>query len=431
MERKIIEFLKGWKDDVNRKPLLLQGARHVGKTYTALEFGRTCYENVAYFNFETDPKFIMIFEESTDPGYLIPIMSRISGQTIIKGKTLIIFDEIQHCEKAVASLKAFSERAPEYHLLAIGRMVERVASRQGIFLSDDTVVRKTMYPMDFEEFLIARGEKPLRDLIRFSFERNQPLPLVLHEAAMGYYRQYLVIGGMPTCVEKFLETRDPILVRHMQATLLYQNVKEMEGFIRNADAKKTRLIYENLDVQLSKKSTRFQYRSLKKGGRSSEFEGAIHWLTDSGLVLKVPMVRPPRESQEGKMDEDAFKLFFSDIGLLCARKDLTSEDLLYLSEQQSDFKGGMTENYVCQQLTANGHFCCFWQSERGAEVDFVVRCQDGIIPIQVKSADNSKAKSLQQYLKQYDPPYGIKLSSKNFAFDNGKKTVPLYGAFCI
>lgn len=303
MYRKIMKFLETWKENKHRKPLILQGARQVGKTYSILEFGRTYYENVAYFNFETNPKLNATFEENISPEYLIPILSHIAGQTIVREKTLIVFDEVQLCERALTSLKYFCEDAPDYHIIAAGSLLGGAVNREKFSFPVGKVDMKTLYPMDMEEFLLALGEKKL-----------------------------------------------------------------------------------------------------------------------------VEQIKKPLENYR---DMDAFKIYVSDLGLLGAKKDLVANDVLYMVEELNDFRGGMTENYVNVQLTINEYRTYYWESERGAEIDFVIQRDGKPIPIEVKSADNTRAKSLKVYMETYNPDYAIKLSTKNFGFEDKKKIVPLYAAFCI
>lgn len=400
MYRKIMGFLEAWKENEHRKPLILQGARQVGKTYSILEFGRIHYENVAYFNFETNPKLNETFEEKISPDYLIPILSHIAGQTIVKEKTLIVFDEVQLCERALTSLKYFCEDAPDYHIIVAGSLLGVAVNRAKFSFPVGKVDMKTLYPMDMEEFMIAVGEDELVEQIKKCFETNRPMPSALHDAAMQLYRQYLVVGGMPECVMQFVQTGDYILIRHTQDTILTSYLNDMSKYNNLNEIKKTRLAYDNITVQLSKKNTRFQYKQIKK-----------------------PL--------ENYRDIDAFKIYVSDLGLLCAKKDLAANDILYMVEELNDFKGGMTENYVNVQLVINGYNTYYWESERGAEIDFVIQRDGQLIPIEVKSADNTRAKSLKVYMDTYKPAYAIKLSAKNFAFENNKKVVPLYAAFCI
>ena len=431
MFRKIQNYLEQWKTSPYRKPLILQGARQVGKTYAILEFGRKHYENVAYFNFETNPKLNACFEEDISPAYLLPLLSRIAGETIVKEKTLIVFDEVQLCERALTSLKYFCEDAPEYHIVVAGSLLGVAVNRAAFSFPVGKADIKTLYPMDMEEFLLAMGEEALVQEIRAHFDADTPLPAALHDAAMRLYRQYLVVGGMPECVAQFAETRDYVLVRHMQDTILVSYRNDMSQYNNLSGIKKTRLTYDNITVQLSRPHTRFQYKLIKKGGRASEFENAVEWLTLSGIVSQVYRLEQIKKPPENYRDIDAFKIYVSDMGLLCAKKKLLANDVLYMTDELNDFKGGMAENYVNVQLTINGYETWYWESERGAEVDFVIQREGKLIPVEVKSADNTKAKSLQVYIDRFKPAYAIKLSAKNFGFENGKKTVPLYAAFCV
>ena len=426
-----MNYFKNWKDNPHRKPLILQGARQVGKTYSILEFGRNCYENVVYFNFETNPKLSETFEENIAPDYLIPILSHISGQTIVKEKTLIVFDEVQLCERALTSLKYFCEDAPEYHIIVAGSLLGVAVNREKFSFPVGKVDLKTLYPMDIEEFMLALGEDELVEQIKKCFDEDKAMPSALHDAAMGLYRQYLVVGGMPECVLQYVGTKDYILVRHTQETLLASYLNDMSKYNNLNEIKKTRLTYDNITVQLSKKNTRFQYKLIKKGGRAAEFENAIEWLCLSGIASQVYKVEQIKKPLENYRDIDSFKIYVSDTGLLCAKKDLHASDILYMSDELDDFKGGMAENYVNIQLSINEYKTYYWKSERGAEVDFIIQREGKLIPVEVKSADNTRAKSLKMYMDTYKPEYAIKLSAKNFAFEDGKKMVPLYAAFCI
>jgi predicted AAA+ superfamily ATPase len=431
MYRKITHFLVEWKNSPYRKPLVVQGARQVGKTYSVLEFGRAHYENVAYFNLERNAKLKETFSEDISPAYLVPLLSHISGQTIVREKTLIVFDEVQACERALTSLKYFCEEAPEYHIIVAGSLLGVAVSRQEFSFPVGKVDMKTMYPLDMEEFLIAMGEKDLAEKIKECFHTNTPLPSVLHDSALRYYRQYLVVGGMPECVREFAETGDHLLVRNIQTTILANYLDDMSKYNKTTEIQKTRLTYNNITVQLSKKNTRFQYKLIKKGGRAAEFENAIEWLNLSGITAQVYRVERPRKPLDDHKDIDAFKIYLSDLGLLCAKKDVAAQDVLYMSEELEYFKGGLAENYVHFHLKINGYTAYYWESERGAEIDFVIQREGVLIPIEVKSADNTQAKSLKVYIENYNPPYAIKLSAKNFGCAGAKKTVPLYAAFCL
>ncbi len=431
MYRKISMYLDEWKNSPHRKPLILQGARQVGKTFTVLEFGRTRYDNVAYFNFEMNPMLGRTFDGDISPDYLVPVLSHICGQTIVRERTLIVFDEVQLCERALTSLKYFYENAPGYHIIALGSLLGVAVNRANFSFPVGKVDMKTMYPMDIEEFMLALGEDMLVERIREYFDTHSPMPDALHDSAMRLYREYLVVGGMPECVSQYAATKDFILVRTIQENILAAYLNDMSKYNNLNEIKKTRLAYENITVQLSKKNTRFQYKLIKTGARAAEFENAIEWLALSGIACRVYKAEQIKKPLENYKDIDAFKIYVSDIGLLCAKKQLFSDDILYMSDELDDFKGGMVENYVNFHLTAKGYMTYYWESERGAEVDFVIQREGRIIPVEVKSADNTRAKSLKIYMDTYSPDYAIKLSAKNFGFENNIMTVPLYAVFCI
>ncbi len=323
------------------------------------------------------------------------------------------------------------KNAPEYHVIVAGSLLGVAVNRASFSFPVGKVDIKTLYPMDMEEFMLAWGEDTLVEQIKKCFKTDTPLPSALHDRAMELYRKYLVIGGMPECVMQFVETKDYILVRHTQNTILQSYLNDMSKYNTLNEIKKTRLVYDNITVQLSKKNTRFQYKLIKKGGRAAEFENSIQWLCRSGIVSQVYKTEQIKKPLENYRDIDAFKIYVSDLGLLCAKKDLAANDILYMVEEINDFKGGMAENYVNVQLTINGYQTYYWESPRGAEIDFIIQREGRLIPIEVKSADNTRAKSLKVYIETYKPDYAIKLSAKNFSFEDGKKTVPLYAAFCI
>lgn len=433
MYRLIDDYLAQWHEDKYRKPLVIQGARQVGKTNAVLEFGRKHYDNVAYFNFQTSPILGKTFNEELSPAYFLPILSHISGQTITKGRTLIVFDEIQLCERALTSLKYFCEEAPEYHVIAAGSLLGVAVNREKYAFPVGKVDRYTMYPMNMEEFLIALGEQDLVARIKVCFTDHQPMPAALHELALKLYRQYLVIGGMPEAVARFVETGDFTQVRHIQDTIQMDYLDDMSKYQDNSsEIKKTRLTYGTIAVQLSKKNTRFQYKLIKKGARAAEYENAIQWLVTSNLVHQVYRAEQIMKPIDNYKDIDDFKIFLSDMGLLCAQKDIRPDDVFFMEEELVEFKGGMIENYVDNQLTINGLRTTFWRNEKGTkEVDFVVSLDGKLIPIEAKSGERVPSVSLNDYIKEFKPAYSIWISQRNFGFENGILLVPLYAVFCI
>jgi len=431
MFRKISAQLLKWKDTEYRKPLVLQGARQVGKTYAVLEFAREQYDNVAYINFEFDKAAVAIFENSLDPKEVVPKIEVFTKQTVTKGRTLIFLDEVQKCPPALTALKYFCEFAPEYHVIVAGSLLGVAVSREEFSFPVGKVNRLTLLPMDFEEFLVAFGKSDFVALIRECFEMDKPMDTIYHDALFEYYRQYLVVGGMPECVAKFIETGDYVLIRATQKLILNDYLDDMGKYNSKSEIQKTRLTYNSVTAQLSKKNTRFQYKLIKSGGRAAEFENAIEWLVLSGIVTRVHALDTVKKPLDNYKNIDSFKIFVSDVGLLCAKNNVLANDVLYASSELNDFKGGMTENYVCSQLVCRGYECYTWFSEGEAEMDFVIQRDGKIIPIEVKSADNSKAKSLSIYTGKFKPEYAIKISANNFGIANGIRTIPLYAAFCI
>lgn len=433
MRRKISDYFSRWKDDKYRKPLIVQGARQVGKTYAILEFGRTRYDNVAYFNFQTNKALAATFAKNISPSYLIPILSNICGQTITKGRTLVVFDEIQLCERAVTSLKYFCEEAPEYHVIAAGSLLGVAVNREKYAFPVGKVDRLTMRPMDMEEFLLACGEQKLVDRIRSCFAENAPMPVALHEAGLKRYRQYLTVGGMPEAVVRFIDTRDYTQVRHVLETIQSDYLDDMSKYQESSnEIKKTRLTYGTVSVQLSKKNARFQYKILKTGARAAEYENAIEWLASANLISRVYRAERIAKPLENYKDIDDFKVFLSDTGLLCAQKGVRAEDVFRMEEELTDFKGGMTENYVETQFVFSGLKPFYWRNIKGTKkVDFVVSLNGKLIPVEVKSGGHVAATSLNEYVKLFKPAYSIRISEKNFGFENNIKSVPLYAVFCI
>lgn len=430
MYRKIYQQLRDWKESAYRKPLILQGPRQVGKTYALLEFGRSEYEQVAYFNFQTNPKLDTAFQENISPEYLLPILSRLSKGYISKN-TLIIFDEIQLSERALTSLKYFCEEAPEYHIVAAGSLLGVAVNRQQFSFPVGKVDILNMFPMDFEEFLMAVGETAMLGDIRRAFETCTPLPSVIHDEAKTRYRQYLLVGGMPECVRQFVETHDYVLVRHTQDAILTGYMDDMSKYNKNTEIHKTRLVYNSLIAQLSRENTRFQYKLVKKGGRASELENAIEWLVLSGIVNRLYNVEQGKKPLENYKNIDAFKIYMSDVGLLCAKMNIVPDDILHMTIEMDDFRGGMTENYVYQQLMSGGYLPYYWTGDNNYEVDFLIQKNGRIVPIEVKAGENVRSTSLNAFIKKYHSETAFRISGKNFGMEDGKLLIPHYAVFCL
>lgn len=430
MKRKIVEYLIEWKNSKYRKPLILQGARQVGKTYTALSFGKEYYKSCVYFNFEDNTELAKIFERDLNPERLIVELSAKAGQSILKEDTLIFFDEIQACERALTSLKYFNENANEYHIIAAGSLLGVAINRQNYSFPVGKVDFKTLYPLDFEEFLTALGQKELADLIRQSYEGH--MPLSLHEMSMDYYKIYLLTGGMPSAVLQYLDKKDFDFVFATQKSINDAYIADMAKYATPNETTKIMAAFESIPAQLAKENKKFQYKVIKSGAKANQYETPIDWLKASGVIIKCHKLNEGKLPLKAYSDFSAFKLYLTDVGLLASKFDIPPNAILSGMSSFDHFKGALAENYVASVLTSSGHTVFYWESNGKAEVDFIIQMKNGdIIPIEVKSGEHTKAKSLNVYMSRYKPPYAIRISQKNFGFENSIKSVPLYAAFLV
>lgn len=430
MERKIIEALKRWKASPKRMPLLLGGARQVGKTYTALTFGKQYYKNTAYFNMEDSSEIISIFERDLDPARIVSELSVKLGEAIYPDDTLIIFDEIQACERALTSLKYFCEKAPQYHIIAAGSLLGVALKREKYSFPVGKVDMMTLYPLDFEEFLWATGHEKLCAMIQDSFSGFTPLSL--HDTALDLYKTYLVVGGMPKAVSEYVETKDFDFVTAAQKSLNDAYIADMAKYATPQDTTRIMAAWGSVPVQLSKENHKFQYKVIKSGARAYEYETAIDWLKAAGMVNICTRVREGKMPLAAFADNDSFKLYMMDTGLLCSKFSIAANVVLHSPHSFDGFKGALAENHIMQALTVNGFEPFYWSSPGKAELDFVIQDRSGnILPLEGKSAGNVKAKSLRTFVSLYEPPYAIRVSAKNFGFENNIKSIPLYALFCL
>ena len=431
MERKIYQDLVTWKNSLDRKPLILQGARQVGKTYIVNLFGSKNYANVVYCNFEKEQGLKDFFTNDLDPKNILKRLSNYKRKEILPKHTLIIFDEIQACPLALTSLKYFCEEAKDYHLIAMGSLLGVSVNRQNFSFPVGKVEFLNMYPMDFEEFLMASESSFLIEQIKECYLTNKPLETLFHEQALDLYKKYLFIGGMPEVVEEYFKNGNYELVKIKQQSILDSYFDDMGKYNKATEIPKTKLVYKNISTQLAKENKKFKYSLVKSGGRSSEFENAIEWIGLAGIahqLYRVEQIKLPLNAYRSLSD---FKFYMNDVGLCCVSQDILVEDILFDNQEFNNFKGGLTENYVNNQLLVNQNKCYYWNSGNQAEIDFITRIDKHIIPIEVKSSDNTRSKSLNEYIVKYNPKYSIRISSKNFGFENNIKSVPLYAVFCI
>jgi len=430
MERKIVDKLIEWKRSLKRMPLIIYGARQVGKTYNALTFGKAHYKNTAYFNMEDSSEVTAIFDRDLNPERIIKELEAKSGQSIFKGDTLVIFDEIQASERALASLKYFCERTPEYHVIAAGSLLGVALNRDRYSFPVGKVDMITLYPLDFEEFLWATGNKAICEMIHESY--RQFAPMSLHETALDLYKTYLVVGGMPRAVKEYVDTKDFNFVLAAQKTLNDAYIADMAKYATPHETTKIMAAWGSVPAQLAKENHKFQYRMIKSGARAHEYETSLDWLKAAGVINKCIKITEGKMPLSAYAENSSFKVYMVDTGLLCSKFDIAANVIISSPPSFDGFKGALAENYVMQALVTNGFTPYYWGSSGKAELDFVLQDKEGnIIPLETKSADNVKSKSLVTFISKYTPPYSIRVSAKNFGFENNIKSIPLYAVFCL
>ena len=430
MYRKIMTQLQAWKESPRRMPLLLDGARQVGKTYTALTFGKEQYRNTVYFNMEDSAEIQAIFERDFNMERLIRELSAKAGQSIFPGDTLIILDEIQACERALTSLKYFCENGPEYHVIAAGSLLGVALKREKYSFPVGKVDRLTLYPLDFEEFLWATGNRPLAEMIHEAYQEFTPLSL--HDTALDLYRKYLVVGGMPQPVSIYAETKDFNFVLAVQKALNDAYIADMAKYATPQETVKIMAAWGSIPAQLAKENHKFQYRVIRSGARAYEYEIPLQWLESAGMINRCVRVTEGKMPLTAYADNEAFKIYMVDTGLLCSKFGIAANAVLTGEHRMDGFKGALAENYIMQALMTNGIRPYYWTLQQRAELDFVFQDRQGnIIPLEGKSADHVRSKSLNTFMSRYDCPYAIRVSARNFGFENGIQSIPLYGLFCL
>ncbi|WP_010245224.1 ATP-binding protein [Acetivibrio cellulolyticus] len=429
MKRKIEQKLLEWKDKSDRMPLIINGARQVGKTYILREFGYRYYKNVVYINLEINYAVASYFTETISPEKIIRYLEATVGEEIVPGQTLIILDEIQSCERALTSLKYFCEDAPEFHIVAAGSLLGVAINRQNYSFPVGKVETITLYPFDFEEFLFAMNEELLIKEIKRCFDGMEPMPEGLHKKAIELYRMYLIIGGMPACINAFNKNKKLLDVPNIQKEILDNYIADMAKYSSNTESVKIRACYNSIPTQLAKDNKKFQYKVVQKGGSASVFGVSIEWLSLAGVVLKCQKIEHAFEPIAVYADLSSFKLYMGDVGLLGLKSGISHQSIL--SGDGNIFVGAMTENYVAQELTAKGYNIFYWSSEHSAELDFVIQKENRIYGVEVKKGEHTKSKSLGVFSQKYGDAIPIRVSSKNFGMTDKVKAVPLYAVFCI
>jgi uncharacterized protein len=429
MERMALNQLLKWKESPTRKPLLLAGARQVGKTWLMREFGRRNFKNVAYLNFESSTRLKKLFEEDFTIDRIIATVEIETNQKIEAKDTLIIFDEIQEANRGLTSLKYFYEQAPQYFIVAAGSLL-------GISMQKETsfpvgkVDLQQLHPISFSEFLISTGQERLAKELE---AKNWAVISVFHDKLIELLRLYYFIGGMPEVVSNYLMHKDLQACRTIQQKILAGYQLDFGKHVPGNLLPRIRLVWNNLVSQLAKENKKFIYGQVKKGSRAKEFELAINWLISAGLLIKVSRIKKGVLPLNAHADLDAFKLFFVDIGLLNAMAELEASALVEKNKILTEFKGALTEQYVCQQLvTSIGANLFYWSAANGsAEVDFVIQQQNAIVPIEVKAEENLKSKSLQVFVEKFKTPEAIRLSMSPYRKQDWMTNIPLYGTHSI
>ena len=431
MKRRIIEQLVVWKDKSNRMPLVVNGARQVGKTFSLKEFATDCFERFVYVNLETNSKVSSYFDGDLNPVQIIQFLETVTEIRIIAGSTLIIFDEIQSCPRALLSLKTFCEDAPQYHVVAAGSLLGVAVNREKFSFPVGKVDELTLFPMDFEEYLWALEHTALSLEIRSHFEQNKPLPLPLHDLAMEFYKKYLITGGMPAVVNDFIETASFLTVKDVQGRILNEYIADMAKYANPTTTVKIRACYNSIPAQLAKKNVKFQYKTVQRGGTATIFGESIEWLVYAGIALKCRKVSHGFMPVSAYVDLSDFKLYLSDAGMLTMLSGMATQTILSPIEEDNQFLGMICENYVAQAFVCNGFPLFYWKNENTAELDFVIQIAGEVIPVEVKKGKRTKSTSLNMFVNQYKSRYAIRISAKNFGFENQIKSVPLYAVWCI
>ena len=424
MYRYKIEELKKWKNSDTRKPLIIRGARQVGKTWLMKEFGEKNYEKCAYINFDDNSRMAQLFSGDFDIDRIIQGLKIESGVNIEAENTLIIFDEIQECPKAVTSLKYFYENANQYHIITAGSLLG-VAMHQGTSFPVGKVDFLDLYPLNFKEFLKALGEDALIDLIN---KNDINLITVFSDKLKIYLKQYMYIGGMPEVVETYIKNKDFNEVRKKQEVLLQAYEQDFSKHAPNNVVPRIRQLWNNIPTQLAKENKKFIYGLVKEGARAREYELALSWLIDCGLIYQVNRVNDCKIPLSAYQDFNAFKLYLLDVGLLCAMAKLDAKTIIEGNDIFVEFKGALTEQYVLTELKTNVDSPVFyWSSEKGtSEVDYIIQIGRNNIPIEVKSSENLQSKSLKSFIQKYNTKINVRTSMSNFKKEEWLINIPLY-----
>ena len=430
MKRALYKKLVIWKNGTKRKPLLLQGARQVGKTYLVNEFGHNEYSNYVYLNFEQNPNLVSLFKNELSPEKIINNISLFIGRKINSTDTLIFFDEIQIAPEVLTSLKYFCEQAPDYHIIAAGSLLGVSVGKQSSF-PVGKVNFMTLYSMSFIEYLTAFGEKLMAENL-VNAKKIEALPEILHNKFLTHLKLYLYLGGMPEVLQDYLDNRDIISVRKIQIEILEAYKRDFSKYTDKTQAIKTSELWHSIPRQLAKESKKFKYSDVRKNARAVIFEQTIEWLKKAGLINVVYNISIPKLPLLGYADYSKFKIYLHDTGLLGAMLNISSNIIVEPTELFSEYNGAFIENFVASELVASGIKDLFyWSSKSDAEVDFILQKDNNIFPLEVKSGTSKNLKSIRSYEDKYKPKLIYRTSPRNFIQSGNFVNIPLYASFLL
>ena len=421
MKRNAMEELKKWQADTERKPMVLRGARQVGKTWLMKEFGQNCYDNFVYFNFDEEDELKSIFETNKNPARIIELLSMISGSKIQPGNTLIIFDEIQECPEALNTLKYFKEKANEYHVIAAGSLLGTLLAQPKSY-PVGMVNLLDVFPLTFDEFLDATD--PALYTFYESIEKGQQIEEIFHNRLTDAYNNYLIIGGMPECVASWVKYKDPAKISEIQRELVEIYENDFSKHNGKVNSGRILMVFRSIVSQLAKPNEKFMYGAVREGGRARDFEEAIEWLVSAGMLNRVYNVSKMEHPLSAFDKLDQFKLFVFDTGLLKHMAGIDNAAILLKADYQ--FKGPLTENYVLQQLRGQFTVEPRYYADKSGEIDFVLQNGMEIIPVEAKGGEDKSAPSFKKYIAEHHPVNAIRFSKRGYRKDGAFTNIPLY-----
>ena len=421
MKRNAMQSLINWKNDPERKPLILRGARQVGKTWLMKEFGQTCYANYVYFNFDEEDELKSIFQANKNPHRIIELLSMISGEKIQPGETLILFDEIQECPEALNTLKYFKEKANEYHVVSAGSLLGTILAQPKSY-PVGMVNLLDIFPLTFDEFLEATD--PALYTYYDSIQKEQTIEEIFHSRLSEACNYYFIIGGMPECVSSWIKYKDPARISQIQRELIEIYENDFSKHNGKINSGRLLLVFRSIVAQLAKPNEKFMYGAVREGGRARDFEEAIEWLVSAGMLNRVYNVSKMEHPLSAFDKLDQFKLFVFDTGLLKHMAGIDNSAILLKSSYQ--FKGALTENYILQQLQGQFEIAPRYYSDKNSEIDFVLQNGTDIIPVEVKAGEDKSAPSFKRYVAENHPAAALRFSKRGYRKDGDITNLPLY-----